>query len=750
MAQFWRKNERSMSTSRRAFLKHTAARLAVCAVEAAFEPGAWGTPPLDGAAPGPSPQDWYDRPMRWAQIVFAEDDPGNYDPALWLDYFKRTHTDAACLSAGGAVAFYPTTLPLHYRSKWLGSGDAFGDLQKHCRALGMNVIARTDAHACHKDVYEKHPDWIAVDEHGSPRRHPSDPDFWITCALGPYNFDFMSSVHEEIMSMYMPDGIFTNRWAGSGMCYCVHCQKNFFNFSGLALPHTRDPLDPARRQYIQWHQHRLFQLWRLWNAKIQSINPNASYIANAGGGALSDLDMKTVGDLAPTLFADRQGRSGVMPPWANGKNGKEYRATMGRKAIVGIFSMGLEEKYRWKDSVQSGDEIRMWVMEGVAQGLRPWYAKFNAKIIDARWMPVVEEIYLWHWANETYLRNVRSLARVALVYSQQTAAFYGGADARARVEDPSLGFYQALVEARLPFDMVHDHLLDREHTEQYRTLILPNIAALSSAQCRLLEDFVERGGRIVATFETSLYDEVGVRRENFGLASLFGVDYAGRVEGPMLNSYLQLNKDPATGQYHPLLKGLEDAGRIINAVNQVVVPTGSGVYPLQVIPTYPDLPMEEVFPRKNTTKGQPGAVARVIGKGRVVYLPGDIDRTFWEVLDADHARLLRNAVLWATDETPPLTVQGEGMLDVSVWTQKNSVTAHLVNLTNPMMMKGSIRELIPISEQKVSLRLPPGRQARRVHLLVTRTEVPYTNVDGVIHLEIPSVRLHEVVAVDLA
>ncbi len=58
--------------------------------------------------------------------------------------------------------------------------------------------------------------------------------------------------------------------------------------------------------------------------------------------------MKTVGELAPTLFADRQGRSGLTPPWANGKNGKEYRATLGRKAIVGIFSMGLEDKYRWK------------------------------------------------------------------------------------------------------------------------------------------------------------------------------------------------------------------------------------------------------------------------------------------------------------------------------------------------------------------------------------------------------------------
>jgi hypothetical protein len=686
--------------------------------------------------------------MRWAQVAFTEDDPGNYDPQYWLDYLQRLHVDAVCLSAGGVVAFYPTQIPMHYRSMWLGDRDSFGDLAKSCQALGMNVIARTDAHACHQDVYDAHPDWIAVDEHGKKRKHPSDADYWITCALGPYNFEFMTSVHEEIMTKYMPDGIFTNRWAGSGMCFCEHCETNFHDFSGMSLPHTLDPQDPARRQYIAWHQQRLFELWRLWNDRIQRINPNASYIANAGGGALSELDMKTIGDLAPTLFADRQGRSGLMALWANGKNGKEYRATMGKKAIAGIFSVGIEDKNRWKDSVQSDAEIRLWVADGMAQGLRPWFTKFNAKVIDSRWMPVVEDIYKWHFANDAYLRNDRPLARVGLMYSQQTALFYGGENAQAKVENAALGYYQSLVEARIPFEMVHDHLLDSEHVGQFKTLILPNIAALSFAQCNQIQQFVERGGSVVATFETSLYDEWGMRRADFGLASLFGVHCGGKTEGPMLNSYLSLTKDSATGKYHPLLNGFEDSVRIINAVNQVVVVAdGGGVYPLQVVPTYPDLPMEEVFPRAGS-HGQVGAVVREAGKGRVVYLPGDIDRTFWETLDFDQAKLLRNAVLWATNEMAPLTVKGQGVVDVSIWTQKNSMTAHLVNLTNPMMMKGPARELIQIGKQEVSIVVPNDRRVKRVHLLVAGRDVKYTNQTGVIRLEVPSILLHEVVAID--
>jgi hypothetical protein len=747
-----------MTSTRRTFLKQTALSAASLAgldrLHAEAEAMAAGSGQAN-AADDSGHGGWYSRPMRWAQLSFVESDPGNYDLKFWLDYFQRVHAEAAILNAGGCVAFYPTEIPLHYRSKWLGNRDAFGEIQAGCRALGMNVVARTDAHACHQDLMDAHPDWIAVDAEGNKRRHASDPDFWITCALGPYNFGFMTAVHEEIMRRYKPDGIFTNRWSGSGMCYCEHCRENFHAFArqsstSFDLPRTLDPSDPARRAYMAWHQQRLFELWRLWNARIQAINPQASFIPNTGGGALSELDMKTVGAMAPTLVADRQGRSGAMAPWMAGKSAKEFRATMGNKAVPAITSVGLEDKYRWKDSVQSGDEIRLWMADGMAQGFRPAFTKFNARPFDKRWFPVVEEIFGWHHANVEYFRNVRSRARVGMVYSQQTAAYYGGPDAQAKVEDQALGFYEALIEARIPFDMVHDRLLDEEHLKQFRTLIFPNIAALSTEQCNQIRAFAARGGSVIATYETSLYDESGSERADFGLASLFGASYAGSREGPMLNSYLELEKD-ADGAWHPLLAGFEDAGRIINGVHRVrATPMAAAHFsPLTVVPTYPDLPMEEVFPRPTQTHDV-GVFLQENGAGRVVYFPWDIDRTFWEVMDVDHGKLLRNAVLWATNEPAPVTVEGKGIIDVAVWEQRNSMTVHLVNLTNPMMMKGPVRETIPLSAQKVRVRVPEGRRVRRVRLLKLGGDAAYREEGGAIALDVPEIDVHEVVALDFA
>ncbi len=157
--------------------------------------------------------------------------------------------------------------------------------------------------------------------------------------------------------------------------------------------------------------------------------------------------------------------------------------------------------------------------------------------------------------------------------------------------------------------------------------------------------------------------------------------------------------------------------------------------------------MEEVYPRVPKTN-IPEVFARETGRGRVVYFPWDIDRTYWEVLSPDHFLLLRNAVEWAANEPPPVTVTGPGVLDVTVWRQKDSMTVHLVNLTNPMMMKGPLREIIPAPAQKVVVRLPEGHRAARVQLLSAARPAPFQQSAGAVTLTVPAIAGLEVIAID--
>jgi hypothetical protein len=564
---------------------------------------------------------------------------------------------------------------------------------------------------------------------------------WVTCELGPYNFEFMTAVHKEIMARYRPDGIFMNRWEGSGDCYCQHCRENFKSATGFDLPRTADAHDSVRRAFLQWRRQRLVDAIDVWNEAIRAINPEASVIPNNGSGASSPLNSIEISRRAPMLAADRQARHGLAAPWLVGKSAKEYRATMGSKPVIGLFGIGLEEQYRWKDSVTSNAEIRIWALDAIANGMRPWFTKFSATLHDERWLKAIDDIYLWTEANQSYLSDRRPLARVALVYSQQSAWYYG-----AKVEDYALGWYQAMVESRIPFEMVHDHLLDAEHLAPYKTLILPNLACLSDAQCDQLRAFVSRGGSIVATHETSLYDEMGTRRKNFALADLFGVDWTGKVDGPMLNSYIRLEHEALPG--NALFAGIEDAPRIINGVSRLEVAPRAAFAetPFTLIPSYPDLPMEKVYPR--TPRTDISCLYLRQAAGRVAYFPFDIDRTFWEVLCADHLKVLRNTLLWANDEEPVVDVDGPGLLDVTAWRNSSAVTIHLVNLTNPMAMKGPYRDFFPVGPHTVRLRLPAGVEAKSARLLAADKTIAVERSRATVSVVIPSIFDHEVVAIE--
>jgi hypothetical protein len=66
-----------------------------------------------------------------------------------------------------------------------------------------------------------------------------------------------------------------------------------------------------------------------------------------------------------------------------------------------------------------------------------------------------------------------------------------------------------------------------------------------------------------------------------------------------------------------------------------------------------------------------------------------------------------------------------------------------------MMMKGPVRELVPVGEQKVRLRLPEGKQARTVRLLAADKVVHAEQSGRHVTVTVPSVLDHEVVAVDV-
>jgi hypothetical protein len=381
--------------------------------------------------------------------------------------------------------------------------------------------------------------------------------------------------------------------------------------------------------------------------------------------------------------------------------------------------------------------MQLWINDGPAHGLYAWFTKFNGVVPDERWVEPVADAFALQAAVEPVLESMKPAAEIAVV-DPSTTLRHWAPEERQNAEKHDLGFYHALVEARLPFELLSDQVLTKENLDRFKLIILANASCLSDEQNAAIRAYAQRGGSVIASYETSLRDETGRQRQEFGLSELFGAKFVSGPRGIVKNTYVALSGD------HPINEGYEGAERIMGGTRLLhVEATNGSKTPFLYVPDFPDLPMEEVYPRK-APEGA-AVIARETGTGgRAVYIPWNIGEIFWEVFAVDHARLIANAVHWALGKTPRVTVTGPGVVDLALRENSDGIALSLFNLTNPMMMKGPIRENYPLAAQTVSVEIPAGKSVARAWLVVADRAANVSVKDGRAQVEVPGIERLEV------
>ena len=93
-----------------------------------------------------------------------------------------------------------------------------------------------------------------------------------------------------------------------------------------------------------------------------------------------------------------------------------------------------------------------------------------------------------------------------------------------------------LLESHVPFRVITEAELDR--LEEFAVVIAPSWAAMSEEAAEAIRAYVAAGGVLIATGETSLFDEWGRRRDDFLLADLFGM-HAWEINPEAENLYVR-------------------------------------------------------------------------------------------------------------------------------------------------------------------------------------------------------------------
>jgi hypothetical protein len=157
-------------------------------------------------------------------------------------------------------------------------------------------------------------------------------------------------------------------------------------------------------------------------------------------------------------------------------------------------------------------------------------------ILRAQEVPESQRKYISFFKNNfKYYKCVQNFPDVAVLYSYASMGFNN--------DHPAVSFMlftQALIQAMVPFDIIFDkHLKD---LSKYRALVLADQECLSDEQMDLIRKYVERGGGLVATEQSSLYTTRRLRRPDFGLKDLFKVS-APEWQGPRAQE-MNLKVDP--------------------------------------------------------------------------------------------------------------------------------------------------------------------------------------------------------------
>ncbi len=743
--------------NRRAFLKTSAAAIPATAALSALNPGktlaaeeADARPNAAGLmtlpehiAPVTASVPWQQKIRRVAQSNMTEHDPAVMNVEEWADYWHSTGSQIIYISVTGILAFYPSKVKFHRHGKYLNGRDFFGECVAAARKRNMRVVARMSPDLNWEDALEAHPEWAMRNRDGSVQFSKEEPRLFKTCMYSTYMDDYMTAIMREINSLYDVDCFYMNGWPPLGSlpdCHCAICKE---------LPPSGTP------EYWRVFNDRVFALWQRYDALAKEKKPDSFFFANLGGNVQAGPNLDRLGKLAAWFQGDNQGRTYEdAAVWGCSLQGRVCTAIMNDKPAANVTAAYSTGDPGWRNASKNVAEVTMWLNETVASGLIPYYhfvGSENGFGEDRRWQKTGVDFMQWTAKHDAHLTARRSVANIGVVMGQSTQLLYPGPGlkpGRHYMHETTQGIYDVLLRGRFAFDYVHEDRLEPERLSKYRALLLPNIAMLSDKQCEQIRSYVKAGGSVMASFETSRYDENMKPRADLGLADVFGVSKAGDVIGTNGNAYYARIEKPDAAVKHPLLEGFADTNWLAGAQNRLPLkPVGNPL--LTVVPGFVRYPPELAYPPTPHTT-EPAVVLGEMGKSRTAWFPGDAERTFWLTGHGDILRLLHNTLRWVTHDERVVRVDGDGYVEMFCWETDPGYAVHLLNYTSPDAQHGWLQGTFEIGPQTVSMKLPAHVRVTSVELLRTGTSVRFGFEDQMLHFTIPHVTDYEVAAITIA
>jgi hypothetical protein len=588
------------------------------------------------------------------------------------------------------------------------------------------------------------------------------------CNNGPWG-DYLIDICAELMADYDLDGYSFDGNYHAAVCHCPACTEKYKRGTGRDVPARANLDDVPYREYLVWRGERLEDHFRALQKKLKSAKPDAVLInwsVNAGRYGHFLFSPRAMPTRLNLLFdmpmqewwldETNQGAS-VAPAF-----GAAYirAAAGGRPSACEPYLMSRGNPYG-NESFPPHEQVVRFML-ALANGSMPasilsWAGHDKG---SAAALKEVERRQRW-------VTRATPMPWAAMLVSEQTRQFHAYKDIEERFLPHVFGVFRAAAEEHQPLGLLNDWDLDAATLSKYRALVLPNAAALSDAQVQAVREYVRGGGGLVATCETSLFDELGRPRKDFALADVFGVNYRGHpapggAQRPPLDANFAVVADDAywkervgVGRLvwtdHALVKD-EKLAELVPLRNVIF----RGPQVLVSEPADPSAVAVRLTPEASTAPPPPAVVVRPFGKGRVVYFAAGVDAGLWSYAFPYQRRLVARAVELAAGGPPPVRVVAPMCVQSTFFEQKDAtgerLIVHLFNGLDTAANHGLPKSAVPLREETVPvhgirLRFPSGTFAR-FHVEPGGVEIEPAQDGGGLQVRVPPLEVHQMLVAE--
>jgi len=668
----------------------------------------------------------------------------DYEPKKAVDIARELECNAFRFPSFSYVAYFPTKTKLPRHSE-LGARDLLRETAQLCLEAGIKLVVYNPLNHPFMDITAGDPnylDWTRRFADGRPMitTHFGWGEYYEGCLNSPIREQTRECVREVVTNypvdlMYY-DGAYEGMDHESQFCHCRYCKEAYWKARGKDIPKQdgNDKLEDII-DYREWMEHdvviafmqEICTMVRAVREVPQTYN-NGEMMSN-GWTAKAWL----IPEITTFMFeAARTPEEKLFNLRAGQSTGKSIWTYVGSHTVYNREHIKDQEIGGWFSVPIDGRQLQLDAAMATAAGVGYCFWGLNRLFYesDAVGRPSIrgmKAMFDFRRANQSLFESVRPAPMAGILLCTQAIGWYhDGKFVPDAYGNYYYGAFQVLKDMGYDSEPFLDYCMTPESLEKYKLIFAPNAPCLSDAQCASLTRYVEHGGSLVATHLTSIANEYGRKRGNYGLSDLFGAKLD--ATDPIYQSTDLYLRPVATEKLVP-----QDP--------QIIRFTASSDATV----------LAETYSRGYRKVLGPAAIKKTYGEGQTIYIGSGLEAIYYETLNdavLGYFHALLDPIL---APFRPYEVDFRQGLMPEYAALEDTLILHLVADTGNIWKKMLVEEsFLPVDGVRVRLRVPANRRVRSVELMWSKTPAQWTMKDNWVELTVPRVQVYEVVRVDLA